>query len=106
MSAEQYGGRAMRTLVITGLLTTLLGCAATPSTAPREYVDEQTAATITVAADPLVFAQDATAIGRDFLNIYAIDVNRMGHHQQYLAVMQWWPDTVKTTAAATTLRLQ
>lgn len=81
----------MRVFAIAGLAI-LWGCAATPSLGPREYQDEQTAATIKVVADPLVFAQDPGTGGRDFLNVYAIDVNRMGRHQQYLAAMQWWPE--------------
>lgn len=97
----------MRALAIAGLLTTLLGCAATPTSMPREYLDEQTAATIKVVADPLVFAQDPGSGGRDFLNVYAIDVNRMGHHQQYLAVLQWWPEHAAAAAdSAAILQLE
>jgi hypothetical protein len=84
----------------------VLGCASTRSTAPREYLDEQTAATIKVVADPLVFAQAAGGGGRDFLNVYAIDVNRMGNHQQYLAVLQWWPQEPAAKASATPSTLQ
>jgi hypothetical protein len=71
----------------------LVACATPHSVAPREYLDEKTAATITVVADPWVLASERTAQNeeRDFLNLYAIDVNRMGEHRQYLAVLQWWP---------------
>jgi hypothetical protein len=72
----------------------LAACATTPhSVAPREYLDEKTAATITVVADPWVLASERSeqADERDFLNLYAIDVNRQGEHRQYLAVLQWWP---------------
>lgn len=96
----------VRVIVTVGLLATLIGCAATPTLAPREYQDEQTAATIKVVADPLVFAQDPRAGGRDFLNVYALDVNRMGQHQQYLAVLQWWPAPGVTDAVPATLQLE
>jgi hypothetical protein len=98
----------MRALVIAVLLPTLLGCATAPSPTPREYLDEQTAATIKVVAAPLVFAQDPSGGGRDFLNVYAIDVNRMGAHQQYLAVLQWWPEqsVLAADGAKTTLHLE
>jgi hypothetical protein len=72
----------------------LAACAAAPhSVAPREYLDEKTAATITVVADPWVLVSDRSdrAGERDFLNLYAIDVNRQGDHRQYLAVLHWWP---------------
>jgi hypothetical protein len=79
-------------VIVSVVMGLLAGCA-TP-TAPREYLDEQTAATITVVADPWIFVRDLTVSAeaqRDFLNLYAIDVNRMGDHRQYLAVLQWWP---------------
>lgn len=83
----------MRVIYTALLLSLLVGCAGPGTVAPREYLDEKTAATITVVADPWVFANDRSASGdeRDFLNVYAIDVNRQGDHRQYLAVLQWWP---------------
>ena len=81
----------MRLVPIAALLLSLCGCASTPSLAPREYLDEETAATIKVVAEPLVFAQEPGGAARDYLNVYAIDVNRMGSHEQLLAVLQWWP---------------
>jgi hypothetical protein len=86
--------------------TLLLAACATPHSAtPREYLDEKTAATITVVADPWVLASERSAENdeRDFLNLYAIDVNRMGEHRQYLAVLQWWPasDAVSGNVAPT-----
>lgn len=84
----------------------LAGCA-TPSAGPREYLDETTAATITAVAEPWVLVSarsQAAARNRDFLSVYAIDVNRMGDHRQYLAVLQWWP-AAAATAAATRLEL-
>jgi hypothetical protein len=73
-----------------------VACASTPSVAPRAYLDGETAATITVVADPWIFSREsaaATIDQRDFLNIHAIDVNRMGDHKQYFAVLQSLPLT-------------
>jgi hypothetical protein len=70
------------------------GCAAAPDEPLREYLDEQTAATITVVAEPWIFSRERPSErldDRDYLNVYAIDVNRMGDHRQYLAVLQSSP---------------
>lgn len=94
--------RLFKTTFLLALLQlTLMGCA-TPTLAPREYLDEDTAATITMVAEPWIFASErssAASAKRDFLSLYAIDVNRMGDHRQYLAVLQWWPPEVGAAAA-------
>jgi hypothetical protein len=103
----------MRSIFCVSLLL-LAACAAPRAAGPKEYLDEQTAATITVVADPWIFnrLQNAAAprglepgwadqrTERDFLNLYAIDVNRMGDHRQYLALLQWTPplDASRNTA--------
>jgi hypothetical protein len=79
----------MRIAAAACLSLMLAGCAT--AIAPREYLDEKTAATITVVAQPWIFTSDAPRSNineRDYLNLYAIDVNRMGDHRQYIAVMQ------------------
>ncbi len=77
------------------LAVALTGCAATPTTAPREYLDEHTAATITVAQKPWIFTREQTFANaqRDYLHLYAIDVNRMGDHRQYFAALQSAPSS-------------
>src|SRR4051812_910316 len=73
----------------------LVACATPHATTPREYLDEQTAATIKVVSDPWIFTRERTSSAvdsHDYLNIYAIDVNRMGDHRQYLAVLKAWPE--------------
>lgn len=87
----------MRALIIP-LVLALCACSSAPAPRPREYLDEQTAATIKVVAEPLIFTAEPGAGVRDFLNVYAIDVNRMGAHRQYLAVLQWWPSAVTADA--------
>jgi hypothetical protein len=81
---------AMRTIFLLVVLA-LAGCASAPSVTPREYLDEQTAATITVVADPWIFTRKNAPPQLDFFNLYAIDVNRMGDHKKYFAVVHYWP---------------
>jgi hypothetical protein len=80
----------MRTIFLF-VIAALAGCASAPSVAPREYLDEQTAATITVVADPWIFTRKNAPPQLDFFNLYAIDVNRMGDHKKYFAVVHYWP---------------
>lgn len=80
----------MRKLVLSTLVFLLTACATGRNEAPRQYLDEQTAATITVVRQPWIFSRQDAATDRryrGFLHLYAIDVNRMGHHEQYLAAL-------------------
>jgi hypothetical protein len=95
----------MRTLILMSALLLATGCATTPSTAPREYLDEETAATITVVAQPWVFNRQDAPAQLDSFKLYAVDVNRMGDHKQYLVVMQYWPASRQPGASAPTLSL-
>lgn len=94
----------MRPTLLLSLICVLAGCASSKPLTPREYLDEQTAATITVAADPVIFVADhgspelraanrdlhiANERNRDYLELYGVDVNRMGTHRQYIALMKW-----------------
>jgi hypothetical protein len=94
----------MRIAMLVPLASLLMACTATRTVTPREYLDEQTAATITVVKDPWIFTreQDMTrdAEQRAFLHLYAIDVNRMGDHRQYFAVLQSLPSAEAAKAAA------
>lgn len=91
----------MRATAILFLVTFLAACV-TPSMAPREFLDERTAATITVVAEPVIFVgasslaaridrprSDFGAANRDYIELYGIDVNRMGSHRQYFVVQKW-----------------
>jgi hypothetical protein len=87
----------------------MLGACAAHVVTPRAYLDEETAATITVVADPWIFTGEQIGAGpdeRDYLNVFAIDVNRMGDHRQYLAVLQSAPPPALSGVAAPTLELQ
>jgi hypothetical protein len=71
---------------------TVAGCATSPPSGPREYFDEQTAATVTVGAPALVFARERPELGvhaRDYLTLVPIDVNRSGEHAQYFYTYVW-----------------
>jgi len=70
----------------------LTACATTAEPAPRQYLDEHTAATVTVAADGLVFARarpEYAVNARDYLTVVPLDVNRGGTHLQYLYCYVW-----------------
>jgi hypothetical protein len=80
----------MRTILLLAILA-VAGCTTTKPVTPREYLDEQTAATITVVADPWIFTRKNAPPQLDFFNLYAIDINRMGDHRKYFAVVHYWP---------------
>lgn len=69
------------------------GCAADPAAdVPREYLDETTAATVTVEGPPLVFALERPELAvnaRDYLTLIPVDVNRSGVHVQYFFGYAW-----------------
>jgi hypothetical protein len=93
----------MRILTAIAIVSTLSACSTQRSLVPREYLDEQTTATITVAAEPLIFViKDAgfDASDRDFISLHAIDVNRMGTHRQFFAVLQSVPAAASTGEGA------
>lgn len=91
-----------------------IGCVSAPATTPREYLDEQTAATITAVKEPWIFTrvQNVGNEQRDYLHLYAIDVNRMGDHRQYIAALQssagdtQVPALLELTAGGQTHRLE
>ncbi len=71
------------------LLATLLCAAARP---PDEYLDEQTAATLTIVAEPLVFAcerRDLGAYARDYVTLAAVAVNR-NRRVSYVLLAYFW----------------
>jgi hypothetical protein len=92
------GTRIRRTVAIalaTGALIAALllaGCASEQPAGPREYLDERTAATITVAGESMVFACDRPDLGvhaRDYVTLTAVDVNTSGRHATHLVGYAW-----------------
>lgn len=99
-SGHSDTGRAQagRTVPVALATATLLaailvaGCASEPPAGPREYLDERTAATITVAGESLVFACDRPELGvnaRDYVTLTAVDVNTSGRHATHLVGYAW-----------------
>lgn len=83
------GARAWA-IVLAGLLA--VGCATEPSSGDREYMDEATAATVTVGGRTLVFARERPELAvnaRDYLSLVTVDVNRAGVHSQYFYGYVW-----------------
>ena len=92
MTSERWtpAGRGLG-LVLAVLLAA--GCATTESAnGEREYLDEETAATVTVGGPALVFARERPELAvhaRDYLTLVPVDVNRSGAHAQYFYGYAW-----------------
>lgn len=80
------------------LILAALAIATTASTtvafakAPREYTDENTAATITVVEAPIVFARsrhDLAANARDYVTLAAAAVDRAGRVEYVIVAYVW-----------------
>src|SRR5882762_2291494 len=71
----------------------LAACASAPdSTNPNEYLDQTTAATVSVVAKPLVFAHerpDLAAHARDYVTLAAASVNRGGTIEYFIFAYAW-----------------
>lgn len=70
----------------------LAGCAASAPVAEHEYLDEVTAATVTIGTPVLVFARERPELAvhaRDYLTLVPVDVNRAGTHAQYFVGYAW-----------------
>ncbi len=98
----------MRSVPFSILCLSLCACGTERVVTPREYLDERTAATITVVRDPWIFTRGTVSAGsgeyRDFLHLYAVDVNRMGEHKQYVAALI--PEQVSDVADPPQLELK
>jgi hypothetical protein len=76
----------------------LLGGCATGGSGAIEHVDPRTGVTIRTMAAPFVYARDvqeAADHAGDYLSVGAVEVNEMGTHRHYLAVVPW-TRTVRT----------
>jgi hypothetical protein len=76
-----------------GALLALFACAAhAGDKPPREYLDEETGATVTLESEPLVFAYqrpELAANARDYLTLQAAAVNRGGKVSYVLISYVW-----------------
>ena len=74
------------------LLAVSAGIARADDKSPREYLDDRTAATITVVAEPMVFAAarpDLAANVRDYVTLAAAAVDRSGQ-VSYVLIAYYW----------------
>jgi hypothetical protein len=72
------------------VLFMLAGCVTQPSV--KSWLDPVSMATITAQTDPMVLARREnrrTANGRDYAQLTAIEVNRMGARKLYLVAVLW-----------------
>jgi len=72
------------------VLFMLAGCVTQPSV--KSWLDPVSMATITAQADPMVLVRKEnrrTANGRDYVQLTAIEVNRMGARKLYLVAVLW-----------------
>lgn len=109
-SISKRENESMRAGLLFAVALLLSACQTERAVTPREYLDEQSAATITVVKDPWIFTRGAGRAGseqhRDFLHLYAIDVNRMGDHKQYIAAMHSLADESSEHSGVPTLELK
>jgi hypothetical protein len=93
MTSEQgTAARMARCLVVSMVVLVAGGCASQPPDASRQYLDERSAATVTVAPGSLVFARDRPELAvhaRDYLTLVPVDVNRAGKHVMYFYGYIW-----------------
>jgi len=92
MTSERWLARMGRLAAVVAVLL-VAGCATKDSArGEREYLDEVTAATITVGGPTLVFARERPELAvhaRDYLTLVPVDVNRSGTHSQYFYGYVW-----------------
>jgi hypothetical protein len=78
---------------VLGALLVLFACAAPAGDSPpREYLDEETGATVTLQSDALVFAysrRELAANARDYVTLQAAAVNRAGKLSYVLISYVW-----------------
>jgi hypothetical protein len=78
--------------IVMSAMTVVLGACMSNFSNPREYLDEKTAATITVVAKPLVFAHERpelAAHSRDYVTLAGAAVNRTGKIDYFIFVYFW-----------------
>ena len=72
------------------LMFSLLGCATAPTV--KSWLDPVSSATITAQSVPLIVARDEQTRSideRDFAQLAAVEVNRMGERRLYLVAVLW-----------------
>ncbi len=84
---------ALRIAFIGATLNALQACSSVPSSSsPQEYLDPQTAATVSIVGRPLVFARERPERAvhmRDYVTMAAAAVNRSGKIE-YVVIAYFW----------------
>jgi hypothetical protein len=96
----------IRTVLVSLLVLTATACTTARPVQPREYLDETTAATITVVAEPWIFTRANVTPGLDCFNLYAVDVNTQGDHKKYIVVVHYWPEQIIASGVSPKLELR
>ena len=89
--------KSVRSGGLTALLLVLCGaCAHTaPPAEPSrvtEYLDPNTAMTVRVVSEPFIFGRDVPELAvnaRDFISLGAVELDNMGKHRYFLALVSW-----------------
>jgi len=74
------------------LMSALHACTSMDALRPREHLDRRTGATLTMAAQPWIFAREQPHLAvhaRDYLSLQAVEVNVGGQLARYLVVFDW-----------------
>ena len=83
----------MRYFLAPLLLLTLVGCSTQPlHPTVKSWLDPVSLATITAQTDPLIVVRQEsrrTSKGRDYAQLAAVEVNRMGDRRLYLLAILW-----------------
>jgi hypothetical protein len=93
----------MRNLLLILASLCLLSCKATAPRHANEYLDPVTAAMVSSATAPIIFArshQDVAANARQYANVVGASVNRSGHYEYVLLVYIWSTVDARLGAAA------
>ena len=73
-------------------VTVLAACTTGPPVASEELYDEESAATLLVASEPLVFARersDVAAHAHDYATLVAVELDIAGEYSQFLLLYRW-----------------
>lgn len=77
-------------------LAVVSGCAHSPVPAEpsrvAEYLDNETAMTVRVVTEPFVYGRDVPELAvnaRDYLSVGAVELDNMGKHRFFLAIVSW-----------------
>lgn len=83
-------GAKFSTLLLLALSVAMSGCASQPTV--KQWMDPVSSVTITAQTEPLVLVRASpapTANERDYAQLAAIEVNRMGDRKLYLVAILW-----------------